>query len=76
MKETSTQSCATRFVPHLPDLITEQDYQDAPQTKRIRLRISLTGDGVEVLGDTMHAPVLEKLLREMGAREIEKMPCG
>jgi len=76
MNEPATPRCATRFVPHLPDLITEADYKDTPQTKRVRLRISLTGDGIEVLGDTMHAPVLETLLRNMGAKEIQKMPCG
>jgi hypothetical protein len=76
MDKPPARCCVTRFVPHLPDLITERDYQDPPQTKRIRLRISLTDDGVEVLGDTMHAPVLEALLRGVGAKEIQKMPCG
>ena len=66
----------TRFVDHLPDLITPEDYRDPPGKKKIRIRISLTGDGVEVLGDTMHAPLLEALLRDMGAAEIQKMPCG
>ena len=69
-------SPTTRFVDHLPDLITEEDYQDAPKKKKIRIQISLTGDGVEILGDTMHAPVLEALLGETGAKEIQKMPCG
>jgi hypothetical protein len=73
---TNNQRPTTTFVPHLPDLITEQDYQDAPDKKKIRIRISMTGEGVEVLGDTMHAPALEALLRDMGAKEIQKMPCG
>ncbi len=66
----------TRFVDHLPDLITEADYQDAPEKKKIRIRISLTSEGVEILGDTMHAPLLEQLLGQTGAQEIQKMPCG
>lgn len=73
---TNNQRPITTFVPYLPDLITEQDYQDAPEKKKIRVRISVTDAGVEVLGDTMHAPVLEALLRDTGAKEIQKMPCG
>ena len=74
--ESQATSPTTRFMPHLPDLITEEDYRDAPEKKKIRVRIRVTGDGVEVLGDTMHAPVLEKLFAETGAKEIQKMPCG
>ena len=66
----------TRFVTHLPDLMMESDYQDAPDKKKIRVQIRLTESGIEVLGDTMHAPILEALWRETGAKEIQKMPCG
>ncbi len=72
----ATNGPTTRFVDHLPDLITEEDYQDAPDKKKIRIQISLTGDGVEILGDTMHAPMPEELLGGTGAKEIQKMPCG
>lgn len=66
----------TRFVEHLPDLITEADYQDPPDQQKIRVRISLTHEGVEVLGDSMYAALLEQMLADLGADEIERMLCG
>jgi hypothetical protein len=64
-----------RFVAHLPDLITDEDYLQ-PEVKRVRLRITVTDEGIEILGDSMYAPILEKLLAEVGAEEIERMLCG
>lgn len=64
-----------RFVAHLPDLITDEDYLQ-PEVKRVRLRITVTDEGIEILGDSMYAPLLEKLLAEVGAEEIERMLCG
>lgn len=64
-----------RFVSTLPDLITEADYLE-PERKRIRLRLSITPEGIEILGDSMYAPLLEELLRNAGAEEIERMLCG
>lgn len=66
----------TKFVGHLPDLITEEDYHDAPDVKKVRLRIQITEQGIEILGDSMYAGELEELLRQMGAKEIERMLCG
>jgi len=65
-----------RFVDHLPDLITEEDYKDSPERKKIRVQIRMTEEGVEILGDTMHAPALEALLTQSGSVEIQKMPCA
>ena len=64
-----------RFVSYLPDLITEADYLE-PERKRIRLRLTVTPEGIEILGDSMYAPLLEKLLENAGAEEIERMLCG
>lgn len=64
-----------RFVAHLPDLITDEDYLQ-PEVKRVRLRITVTDEGIEILGDSMYAPLLEKLLAQVGAEEIERMLCG
>jgi len=72
----SHNSARTRFVAHLPDLITEEDYSDPPGQQKIRLRISMTEDGVEILGDSMYAPLLEELLAKLGADEVERMLCG
>jgi FtsH ternary system-associated peptide len=66
----------TRFVAHLPDLITEQDYLASPDKKKIRIRISITGEGIEILGDSMYATMLEALLSDADFGEIERMLCG
>lgn len=75
MSEKVTEGARLRFVAHLPDLITDEDYLE-PEVKRVRLRISVTNDGIEILGDSMYAHLLEKLLGEAGASEIERMLCG
>lgn len=66
----------TQFVAHLPDLITETDYLDPPDYQKVRLRISPTMDGVDILGDSMYVKLLEALLIDLGADEIERMLCG
>jgi FtsH ternary system-associated peptide len=65
-----------RFVPHLPDLIHPEDYADDPEGRRVRLRIRITDEGVEVLGDALRPLALERLLEELGAEIIEQMLCG
>jgi hypothetical protein len=65
-----------RFVPDLPDLIQPEDYASDPDGRRVRIRISVTEDRVEILGDAMRPQVLERLLEEMGAKIIEQMLCG
>jgi hypothetical protein len=75
MKESRIDGPQLRFVERLPDLITDEDYMQ-PEVKRVRLRISVTDDGIEILGDSMYAALLEKLLAEAGAEEIERMLCG
>ncbi len=66
----------TRFVSHLPDLIQEEDYLECTEQKKIRLRIDMTDEGVEILGDSMYAHLVEELLAQLGADEIERMLCG
>jgi DNA-binding MarR family transcriptional regulator len=68
-----------RFVPHLPDLMERDDYVDdgtAPGERTIKVRISVTPEGVAILADTQHPVALEELLARLGAREIELMLCG
>ena len=69
-------STKTRFVSHLPDLIKEEDYLECTEEKKIRLRIEMTDEGVEILGDSMYAHLVEELLAQLGADEIERMLCG
>jgi hypothetical protein len=65
-----------RFVENLPDLIQPEEYADNPEGRLVRLRISVTGDGVEILGDAFRPEVLEEILRKLGPGEIEQMLCG
>jgi hypothetical protein len=37
---------------------------------------TVSEQGIEILGDSMYAPLLEKLLAAAGAQEIERMLCG
>jgi hypothetical protein len=65
-----------RFVPELPDLIQPEEYASDPKGARVRVRIRLTADGVEVLADAMRPAELDRLLEALGARVIEQMLCG
>ena len=49
------------LVAELPDLMRPEDYL-ATGEKKLRLRISLNENGVEILGDALHVTELEKLL--------------
>lgn len=70
------RSPKTCFVSHLPDLIKEEDYLESTEQKKIRLRIDLTDEGVDILGDSMYAHLVEEVLAQLGADEIERMLCG
>jgi hypothetical protein len=65
-----------RFVPELPDLIHPEDYATDPDGRRVRVRIRITEDRVEILGDAMRPQVLERLLEVLGAQVIDQMLCG
>ena len=64
-----------QYVPHLPDLITPEDYRHH-ERKKIRVRIRVTDEGLEILGDSMYPVLLEKLLADTGARRIQSVLCG
>jgi FtsH ternary system-associated peptide len=64
------------FVPGLPDLITPEEYDAHPDGRLVRLEISVTEDGVQVLGDAFRPVVLEQLFTALGAGPIEEMLCG
>jgi len=65
-----------RFVEHLPDLIQPEEYADDPKGRRVRVRIRVTDDGVEVLGDAMRPATIEQLLETLDPATIEQMLCG
>lgn len=64
------------FVPELEDLISSTEYPDHPDGRLVRLRIKVTDDGVQVLGDAFRPEVLERLLAALGPEAIEQMLCG
>jgi hypothetical protein len=65
-----------RYVPDLPDLIEADEYDQHPDGRLVRLRLTATADGVTVLGDAFRPEVLERLLSELGGGDIEQMLCG
>ncbi|MGO8673147.1 MAG: radical SAM-modified peptide, FtsH ternary system-associated [Capsulimonadaceae bacterium] len=77
MNETNTTDAPrVTYTDHLPDLITEEDYHDPPERQRVRVRLTITPNGVEMLGDSMYAHRIEELFHGLGADEIERMLCG
>jgi hypothetical protein len=65
-----------KFVEHLPDLITPDEYEADPEGRTIKIRIRPTADGVEVLGDAVRPKALEDLLLALSPEAIEQMLCG
>ena len=47
-----------RFVNHLPDLMTWEDYAEADRRKVIRIRLTVSEEGLEVLGDSPRSPLV------------------
>jgi FtsH ternary system-associated peptide len=64
------------FVPHLPDLITADEYAAHPAGGLVRLQISVTDDGVHILADGFRPAVIEELLTVLGCGAFEQMLCG
>ncbi len=64
-----------QYVSHLPDLIRPEEYADSNK-KRVRIRIRVTREGLEILGDSMYPQQLEKLLKKAGAKKLEGVLCG
>ncbi|GIH11060.1 hypothetical protein Rhe02_91270 [Rhizocola hellebori] len=67
---------AHRYVDSLPDLIDPSQYEQHPAGQLVHVRITVTEDGVEVLGDAMRPEVIEALLATLDPAEIEQMLCG
>ena len=65
-----------RYVSHLPDLMTWEDYGEAESHKVVRLRLTVTDRGLEILGDSPYPELLEQLLAALDPEAIEKVLCG
>jgi len=64
------------FVESLPDLIDASEYATHPHGGLVRVRITVTEDGVAILGDAFRPETLEALLTILGGGPIEQMLCG
>jgi hypothetical protein len=64
------------YVNHLPDLITWDDYEVCHERRTVRLRLTVTDQGVEILGDSPYPQLLEELLAALGPEAVEMMLCG
>lgn len=64
------------FVPHLPDLITPEEYSGHPKGRLVRLQISVTDQGIQILADGFRPAAVEELLAALGVGPVEQMLCG
>jgi hypothetical protein len=64
------------FVESLPDLIDAAEYDRHPEGGLVRLRVTVTENGVEVLGDALRPELVEALLAALGGGPTEQMLCG
>jgi hypothetical protein len=67
---------ATRFVATLPDLVSPEEYANDPQGRRVRVRITATAGGVEIVGDGPRPVEVDRMLAALGAPVIDKLLCG
>ncbi len=66
----------TKFVDHLNDLISPEDYAGDPAGRIVRIEIRVSENGIEILGDSQRVRELEMLLKALEPVEIEQMLCG
>lgn len=64
------------FVDDLPDLIDAEEYATYPEGKLVRFRITVTDQGVEIVGDGFRPVAVEQILAALGGGPIEQMLCG
>ena len=65
-----------KIVAALPDLMRPEDYLAAASVKKVRVRLTLSDDGLEILGDSLYVESLERLLRLAGNHTLERSLCG
>jgi FtsH ternary system-associated peptide len=64
------------YVEHLPDLMTTEDYETADTHQRIRIRLAVTDEGLQILADSPYPELLEEWLEQLDPEAIEMMLCG
>lgn len=63
-------------VSDIPDLITWDDYESVDTLKRVRIRITVTEHGLEIIADGPYPKKLEELLAKLDPKVIESLLCG
>lgn len=64
------------FTESLPDLIDPGEYDKYPDGTLVRVRISVSANGIEILGDGLRPELVEEVLRALGGGPMEQMLCG
>lgn len=64
------------FTEAIPDLIGPEEYAEHPQGHLVRVRITVTESGVEVIGDALRPRAVEAVLAALGEGPMEQMLCG
>jgi hypothetical protein len=64
------------FTESLPDLIDASEYERYPDGTLVRLRISVSENSVEILGDGLRPELVEEVLRAITGGPVEQMLCG
>jgi len=64
------------FVASLPDLVEASEYAAHPRGGLVRLRITVTESGIELLGDGLRPEAVESVLEALGGGTMEQMLCG
>jgi FtsH ternary system-associated peptide len=73
---TPPSSAGHVFVASLPDLIDASEYSAHPAGGLVRLRITVTESGVELLGDGLRPDAIEAVLAAVAGGPMEQMLCG
>ena len=65
------------FTESLPDLIDAKEYSRYPNGTLVRIKISVTETGVEIIGDGLRPELIEQVLAAIGGSDpMEQMLCG
>jgi hypothetical protein len=56
--------------------MTWDDYEVSHERKLIRFRLTVTDNGLEIIGDSPYPYLLEELLAKLDPAVVEMMLCG
>jgi len=56
--------------------MTWEDYEVSHERKLVRFRLTVTDQGLEIIGDSPYPHLLEELLAKLDPARLEMMLCG